>query len=212
MNYNVTATLTINGETVEKDRHSVAGYAESVFTDKDFYDKYIADLTAELGDKTLAEERYSQLLTLVITMIEYGSYAQLAFDRNIDALANGGEFLFTDKVKSDMIKSDSSDMTKGLDEYGLEYQYSTVLYLSKTSLRHYYTITDEAKFNAVKDNITFDGKNVTPVTKGDYIFFELQSIAACKLDYQYVLKIGDSDYRYSVMDFTKLLLDSDSNK
>ena len=191
---------------------TVAGYAESVFTDKNFYNSYIADMTAELGNKTLAEERYSQLLTLVITMLEYGAYAQTAFDRNAEELANGGEFLFTDKVKSDMIKSDLSDMTEDLERYGLEYQYSTVLYLSKTSLRHYYTITDSAKFNAVKDNITFDGKNVTPVRKGELIFFELQSVAACRLDYQYVLKIGDNEYKYSVMDFTKLLLDSGSDK
>ena len=212
MTYNVNATLKTNGAEVEKDRYSVVKYANVIMSNKDFYDNYIAKMTAELGDNEKAKQKFYDLLMVVTTMLDYGAKAQLAFDRNTDNLANGGVSFFTDDVTSDMIDSKSSDMTGGLKSYGLEYQYSTVVFLSKTSLRHYYKITDETLFNAVKDGITFDGQSVQPVKRGDMIYFEKQSISASRLDTQYILTIGDNQYKYSAMDYTKRLINSDNDK
>ena len=145
-------------------------------------------------------------------MLDYGAKAQTVFDRNTDHLANEGVSLFGYDVTSDMIESKASDMTANTALYGLEYQYSAVVYLSKTSLRHYYKITDETKFNAIKSGITFDGQNVEPVKRGDLIFFEKQDISASHLDTQYTLKIGNDEYKYSAMDYTKRLIDSDNDK
>lgn len=92
-------------------------------------------------------------------------------------------------------------MTSGLSAYGLEYRGSTIVYLTKTSIRHYYKITDSDLFNAVKESITFDGKAVEPVEKDGLIYFELQDIPAQKLDNQYTLHIGSDDYRYAVLDY-----------
>ena len=75
-------------------------------------------------------------------MLDYGARAQLRFDRNTELLANGGEYVYNGHVDSDEIAS-------------------TVVFLTKTSIRHYYKITDAEKFNAVKDNITFDGEKVS---------------------------------------------------
>ncbi len=213
MSYDITATLLIDGAEVEKDRYSVVKYANVILTDKAVYNSFIAARTAELGSRDLAEEKHLQLRELVVTMLDYGAMAQLAFDRDPGNLANGLDCsMYDDVITSDMIDSESSDMEKGLEEYGLEYQYSTVVYLSKTSLRHYYTISDETLFDAVKDSITFEGVPVTPVKRGDTMFFEHQNIAASKLDYQFTLQIGESEYKYSVMDYTKRLLDSNNDE
>ena len=89
---------------------------------------------------------------------------------------------------------------------------STVVYESTTSLRHYYKITDKTAFDVIKRNITFAGMHVRPVDSGELVYFELQNIAANQLDTQYVLKIGESEYRYSVMIYVKRLLDSGSDE
>ena len=212
MTYNINAVLYLDGAEVERDRYSVAKYAQVIMSDNDFYNGYIEKMTAELGDNEKAKEKYSELLKLVVTMLDYGAKAQTVFDRNIDHLANEGVSLFGYDVTSDMIDSKSSDMTANTALYGLEYQYSAVVYLSKTSLRHYYKITDETKFNAIKSGVTFDGQNVEPVKRGDLIFFEKQDISASHLDTQYTLKIGNDEYKYSAMDYTKRLIDSDNDK
>ena len=212
MTYNVNATLYLDGAEVEKDRYSVAKYENRITSDKDFYDDYIEKMTAELGYNEKAKEKYIELLRLVLTMLDYGAKAQLVFDCNTDNLANGGISFFSDDVKSDMINSKSSYMTNDLENYGLEYVGTTVVYLSETTLRHYYRITDQAKFNEIKSGITFDGKYTVPLERGELISFGLKNIAASDLDTQYVLKIGDSEYRYSVMDYEKRVLGSNYDK
>ena len=51
-----------------------------------------------------------------------------------------------------------------------------------------------------------------PLERGELISFGLKNIAASDLDTQYVLKIGDSEYRYSVMDYEKRVLGSNYDK
>ena len=208
MNYNVNATLYIDGEEVAKDRYSVVKYANFILSDKGFYNDFIASKTAQLGDAEKAKEKYSDLLMVVLTMLDYGSRAQLAFDRDTGHLADGGISMFMNDVTADLIDSKASDMTEDLDEYGLEYVGSTVVYLSQTTLRHYYTVTDRTLFNAVKDEITLNGEKAVYKTKSGQIFFELKNISAKNLSTQYVLKIGDTEYRYSVLDYVKAGLDS----
>ncbi|WP_405345994.1 hypothetical protein, partial [Ruminococcus sp.] len=145
MTYDVTATLSIGGEVIKTDTYSVKNYADTILTSDDFRTKYIAEK---------GEEKYDQLVTLVKAMLDYGSKAQLTFDRNTDALANGGTDYFTDTVNASDIASTMSNMTENLSSYGLEYTGTTIVYLTETSIRHYYTITDQDTFDLVKDNIT----------------------------------------------------------
>lgn len=101
-------------------------------------------------------------------------------------------------------------MTAGLENYGLSYQGPTIVYLSETSLRHYYKIVDRDKFNQVKDNITFDSD--TPVNytvKNNMIYFEKKNIAPVDMDTPYILKIGTTEYQYSVLNYIKACLESD---
>lgn len=48
-------------------------------------------------------------------------------------------------------------MDMDLSAYGLRYKGSTVVYLSKTSIRHYYYVDDWDSFYNIKGNILFDG-------------------------------------------------------
>ena len=214
MTYDVTATLYLDGVEVEKDKYSVVKYANVVLTDKKFIDAYKASLKAQYGEAYDADGKYYQLFKLVTAMLEYGARAQLVFDRNTDDLANNGVSAFADEITSDSIKSEPDNMANGLEDYGLAYQYSSIVFLSGTSLRHFYKVTDEAKYNAIKSTIKFVDEEtgeefaVEPVKRGNMIYFQKKDVAASKLDDQYVLKIGDSSYRYSVMDGIKLMMDA----
>ncbi|WP_405358527.1 phosphatidylinositol-specific phospholipase C domain-containing protein [Ruminococcus sp.] len=203
MTYDVTATLSIGGEVIKTDTYSVKNYADTILTSDDFRTKYIAEK---------GEEKYDQLVTLVKTMLDYGSKAQLTFDRNTDALANGGTDYFTDTVNASDIASTMSNMTENLSSYGLEYTGTTIVYLTETSIRHYYTITDQDTFDLVKDNITFDGVKVGYTKKGNEIYFEKKGVAAADLDVAYTFSIGTNSYDYAVLDYVKRCLESDKVK
>ena len=114
-------------------------------------------------------------------------------------------------VTPDMIKTDATDMNAAdFSTYGLQYSGSTIVFLSETSMRHYFKITDRDKFDSVKGNITFGSD--TPIgytVKGDEIYFELKNISAPDLDTLYTLSIDVAEYRYSVLDYVKACLASD---
>ncbi len=72
MTYDVTASLTIDGAEAEKDLYSVVKYANVILSDKSFYNSFITNKTAELGGEEAAKEKFTQLVTLVVTMLDYG--------------------------------------------------------------------------------------------------------------------------------------------
>ena len=194
MSYDIVATLTINGEEKDTRTYSVKQYAESILTDTDFRTDYIAKE---------GQAKYDALIELIHAMLDYGSRAQIRFDRNAENPVNSGAYTYTDPVDPSAIPDTMSDMSKDLTNYGLAYTGSTVVLLANTSIRHYYQITDQTKFDLVKDSITFNGEAVTYTVKGDEIYFELADIAAPNLDTVYRLHIGSTDYSYSVLDYVR---------
>ena len=193
MTYDVTATLTIGETAVESDTYSAVAYANVILTDDSFRTRYIEENS---------EEKYDQLATLVKAMLDYGSKAQVRFNRDVGNPANGGTDYFTGEVT---IPRDASDMGEYLDDCGLEYAGSSVIYLSQTTLRHYYRIVDPSKFtDEIRNGITFDGEAVTYNEKNGMIFFDKKDISAPQLDTEYVLNINGHDYHYSVLDYSAL--------
>ena len=197
MTYDVTATLTVGGEQLASDTYSVRQYADVILSDS-FASSYTGT-----GSRS-----YENLKTLIQTMLDYGAKAQVQFARNTDNLANKDIDYAMSNVSADMITATPSNMRSGLDAYGLEYAGTTIVYLTKTSMRHYYKIVDQEKFDAVKDNITFEGEKVGYTERNGEIFFEHADIAAADLDELYTLKIGDSEYQYSVLDYVRECLSS----
>ena len=144
-------------------------------------------------------------------MLDYGAKAQTQFYRDENNLAN--KKLVTDDqtspyyyvpsaVDANAINTGASNMTAGLPD-GLTYKGSTIVYLTQTSIRHYY----QGDLGSL--TVTFDGNEVDPVQKGDEFYFELKNISASNLDSLYTLKIGNTEYKYSVLDYVKTCLLSD---
>jgi hypothetical protein len=209
MTYEITATITC-GDSVITDKYSVTDYAKT-FLNADYRAKYLQDHTVT---------DYNELADLLKSMLSYGAMAQLQFGRNLDNLAN--KDLVADDAQSllyynpadvtaDMISTGADSMADiDSQDFGLKYAGTTVVFLSESSLRHYFTVVNWDKFNEVKDNITFGGKSVQFERKGSKIYFELKNIAAAELDDLYTLTISSQSYRYSALDYVKACLDSDS--
>ena len=93
-------------------------------------------------------------------------------------------------------------MTAELEACGLSYVGSSVIYLSQTTLRHYYKITEPDKFTEeVRNGITFDGKAAAYGERDGMIYFDKKDIAAPQLDTEYVIRINGNDYHYAVLDY-----------
>ena len=199
MTYDVTATLTIGSAKLsETDTYSAQRYAQVILTNDEFRDYYV-DLKGQ--------DKYDQLVTLVQAMLDYGSKAQIRFARNTEHPANGGTDYFSGE---ETITSSAGDMEEYLGDCGLEYVGTSVIYLSQTTLRHYYRIVEADKFtDDIRNGVTFDGKAVTCGEKKGMIYFDRTDIAASQLDTEYVLKLNGHEYHYSALDYSALSYSSD---
>lgn len=171
--------------------------------------------TKEIQDySTNHSEQYDKLAYLVKTMLDYGTKAQIVFNHNNseDKFANKdigysmsdvNPTAFDNAIKDENGNKTKSDMTSGTDSFGLKYYNTSVVFLSRTSLRHYYTITDKNTYDKYKNGASFKVYENKP----PYVYFELQDIPAAKLDQLQEFKIGEQTYYFSVLDFAKGLLD-----
>lgn len=201
MTAEVTATLAI-GEEMITDSFSVVDYAGQILSG-DYQTAYLTNHS---------QDEYDRLATLVKTMLYYGARAQEKFDRDTANLADDGIDYTPAQVDADaIVDTDPSDMSADLGNYGLKYKGTSLVFLSQSSLRHYYVITNSNNFASVKDSVTFGSD--TPIEfgrKSARIYFELKDIAAADLDERYTIKIGTTEYAYSALDYVKGCLQSDS--
>ena len=210
----IDASITIEGETFTESC-SVEKVADIILTDEHFRKTFVESRNA-MGKN--GEQKLAQVSALMKEMLSYGAAAQVQFgrapespaDRSLSAVDPSSlNYYVPEPVDAGMINTGAGSMSEGLADYGLEYEGSTLVYLSETSLRHYYRVTDPAKFEAIRDNITLDGEKCGYSTKDYRIYFEQKNIGAPDLDRMFTLKIGSTEYRYSVLDYVKECLSSD---
>lgn len=155
---------------------------------------------------TPADKTPEALEDIVKKMLDYGAKAQVEFGRTDVGLANTGIDYAMTQVDPADITDQKSDMAKGLGSYGLEYAGTSILYLTQTTLRHYYKATggvsDEVKTAAYNSGFEFG-------TKDNYVYFEKKNIGAADLDTVYYISFdGVKEYGFSVLDYLKLALSS----
>ncbi len=208
MAYDITAKVTVGNKQMREEKHySPCDYADTFFSDA-YHDRFIQGGAQEYT--------YQAFKTLIKAMLDYGSCAQKAFDRLDVPLANKGHDYLTNEVTAETVGFHQEEINRNaLAEYGLQYRTTTNVYLTTTTIRHYFTVTDWAKLNAAEGKFLFAGKPVTysvNYNKENDIYFDLTGIASGKLynsytfsvDNQYTLKSSVYDYIYRCLISTKV--------
>lgn len=154
-------------------------------------------------------DKYPKLVRLTKTMLDYGSKAQTVFDRfrdvNGDEIApanTGVDYTMEAHAIDAGTAPDMNTSIEGrsISELGLSYVGSTMVFLTTTTLRHYYKVENQSTFDGVKNTANF-----TYGVNGSYIYFEKSDIPAARLDSAdtYIFTIGGQSYRYSAMQFAQ---------
>ena len=154
----------------------------------------------------------AQLIALVKEMLNYGAKAQIEFSIRTDNLANANVTDYEmQEVTVEMIKEaittanpdkQKSNFYENTDAFGLKYEGSTIVCLSRNTLRHYYTVKDRSAFDTAKATVNFTLND----SKAPYVIFEQKNIAPADFAKYQEFTIGGQTYNYSVLDYTLILL------
>ncbi len=183
MAYTIHAEAYFNGVkyTAEYDDYSVRDYGKYITDHPDSFSLPLVDLAKK--------------------MLDYGAKSQIVFDRlkNTDGtaipMANDGVDY---AMQPHTIESDYPDMTAVPENSGLQYYNTSLLFLTKTGLRQYYQVTDQAKFDALSNRAAFK-------QNGTLYYLEVEEIPAFELNDKQTFTVGGQTYAYSALDYAMKL-------
>jgi len=92
-------------------------------------------------------------------------------------------------------------------DLGLEYAGATLVYLSETTLRIYYKITNESLYDTAKANGLLTDINEAKKSSG-FVFFEFANIPAAELANFKTFSIGGTECNYTALNYAKSVLSS----
>lgn len=195
MAHKIHAEVYLNGEKLEQtDDYSVQDYAETVFANPEKYDN---------------KNKPKQLAALAQALLNYGANAQTVFDSALTekpALANktvgnNGYAAVTAEQIGDAVKGTSADLNKVAEKLGAEYYTSSLIYLSKNTLRVYFTPTT---YPGTIPNADKYAGNLSDY----YYYVDHANIPAAELDEQKELTVGDYTFTYTALDYAKAVVNS----
>ena len=197
MAHKIHAEVYINGiKQDEIDDYSVQDYAEAVLADPSKYDS----------------EKPDELAALVKEMLNYGKKAQTVFSAQMDTTAEYNEiegYSMAD-VTADMIQNaiDSnpanagkaaSDMSTVIPEDGASYYTSSLIFLSKSTLRHYFAVPGGSAHAEA-----YDGNQ-----QNYFYYVEKTNIPAEELDDLQEFTVNGVTFYYSALDYAKAIIGND---
>ena len=198
MAHKISATVYLNGEMLyEIDTYSVQDYAEEVYANPEKYD-------------TMGKP--NQLKALAAAMLHYGSEAQTVFadalqvqpdcaDSNLDAAADCSG-VDADAVAA-AINGSSSDLNAVAAQLGAKYFTNSLIYLSKNTLRIYFTPTSYP--GEIPNADAYDGN-----LSSYYYYVDHADINAAELDNQQTFNIAGTEFTFSALDYVVAVIGSNS--
>lgn len=199
----IKAKAWLNKMWAEKE-YSVCEYAGTVLNPKsDFSVQY---------KKDKGESKYEQLTDLVTKMLDYGAKAQTVFNINTGVLANSilSGYKMED-VTEDMCLAavqeanggnKADEMNNAAKAIGAEYYSTSLVYLSKCTLRHYFTFETDPEATAMDDLNS---------SKAPFYYIEKADIPAAELDKLQAFKLGRNTYYYSALDYAGAMIASEKS-
>ena len=185
---------------------TVSDGADDLYTQEDTYS--VSEYCwAIINSPANTFEKQTELVELAKAMLVYGAKAQLAFGVKTDDLADANLNLslieVTDEMIDDAIKAGNNnqtadDMTVVAAALGGEYKTTSLIFLDKHTLRHYFYDVDASLFN---------GENMG-CSDNYYYYVQKTGIAAAELDDLQTFTVGDVTFKYSALDYVKALLNS----
>ncbi|MED9969780.1 MAG: InlB B-repeat-containing protein [Ruminococcus sp.] len=156
-------------------------------------------------------ENYSEsLVTLAKEMLNYGAKAQVVFGINTgDPADKYVEGYTMQDVSIAMIEeaiaaanegNTASDMNSVASQLGAKYYTTSLIYLTKCTLRHYFT----------KDTDAFDPSDYQGNKSNYYYYVQISDIPAAQLDTLQTFTAGNVTFTYSALDFAIAMLKSNT--
>ena len=196
MAHDIHAEVTINGvKQNETDDYSVQDYAETIIADPAAY--------------TPAGKSPEALSALVKEMLNYGAKAQGVFSGQMNAPADYHEIpeytmgdvtteLIDQAIAAANNGATATDMSTVHPEAGANYYTTSLIFLSKSTLRHYFAIPGGSA-----NPSAYDG------SQSDYYYnVDVVDIPAKELDTLQEFKVNDTTFYYSALDYAKAVLNS----
>lgn len=198
MAHKIHAVVYLNGAALdETNDFSVQDYAEELFNHPKEYD---------------TKNRPDELKALAKALLNYGAMAQTMFDsalkekpdlanKNVGATDLTGVTAeqVTAAIKQANDQNTGADMKQVAADLHANWFTTTVIYLSKNTVKHYFTKADDS-FNAS----AYQGDQ-----NNYYYFVQKENIPAAELDTLQEFKVGDDyTFKYSALDYVVAVINS----
>ena len=165
------------------------------------YHYSVKEYAQYLIDHSEEDEKWAQAVPLVKAMLNYGTYSQIYFEKNPEALANAG-LDEADKALGDVSIRVADPVIGELPE-GTIFEGATLSLKSETSLSLYFKSNTDLEFSC-------DGYTVEEATSGNYQVARIRGIKAAHLGDVLTLNVNGTDVQYSPLNYCKNVLTDDT--